>query len=1295
MKARFTLLLPLLLLSCVNVIGQITNLGQPKSWALKTDNTQLNSLNMPAFDLEPYRIQDSINDSQKIGPWRFGHKHQVNYNLENSGVWTQFPNGDRIWRLRVKSKDALSINFIFEDMFLPQGATIYIHKPDRSAYLGAYTAINNNVEKTLGTDLISGEEAIIEYFEPANVLGQGTLTVTDIVHGYRDISIHENEVMKGLNDSGNCNRDIKCLTNPEPLWLNESHSVAMIVVGGNGSCTGTLVNNTSQDGTPYFLTANHCLGNPANWAFRFKWIAPTPVCATTANSPDMANNTQFQTANGAILRASNAGSDFALVQITNLTLAMAQSWGLYYAGWDHTGNAVPAAIGIHHPSGDIMKYARENNNLVQEAWNGAQCWRVSNWDEGVTEPGSSGSGLWDYNHRLIGQLYGGGAACSGTNDNGQPDWYGRFNVSWNGASAATRLRDWLDPSSISTGTIDGWDPNQPTVALDAGIQGINSPNGIICGGGNITPEVILRNYGSTTLTSVDIEYSVDGGATSTYSWTGSLASNTSTTVTLPMISVGNGPHTFTASTVDPNGATDENATNDELTSNFTANTNGQLIDFSLTIDCWGSETTWTLEDNLSNELYAGGPYSDGAGGTTITEEWCLNVGCYVFTIDDEYGDGLYGSQYGSCTVDGTYTISQGGTVLAEIQAANSDFGYQEVNNFCVASSLTPDFSADATSICVGEQVTFTDASQGTPTTWDWTFEGGTLGTSSDQNPVITYNTPGTYDVTLTIGDGTTTETVTFTDYITVNALPTASISASGATTFCEGGSVTLTSSSATGNVWSTTETSQAISVNQSGDYTVVVTDGNGCVGTSSATTVTVNPLPGIGIGTVIDPANCGESNGSIQVTGSSSGTLNWIGTASGSQGTTLPYNVSGLAAGSYTFQFTDGNGCVSTQVSQSLSDPGAPATPIISPSGATTFCEGQSVTLTSSAASGNVWSNSETTQSIVVTLSGNYSVTVTDGTCSATSATTTVTVNPTPSTPSISTSGSTTLCEGETVTLTSSSASGNLWSTGQTTQSIVVGDDDTYTVNVTTSGCTSTNGSVTVTVNSNPATPVISSDGTVICHDGSLELTSSYATGNLWSTSSINQSITVTTGGLYSTTYTDGNGCSSSGSISITLSSEIVITPTVVHETSGADGSITLAVSGGNGPYTYDWSNGSSSQNQSGLTEGEYTVIVTDANGCEESLTITVNSTVGITGNTEQLFSIFPNPTTGNVIVSLVTENQFKQILLTDALGKIVGHYEVTNSKISLDLSNLERGLYFIRLIDKNNNAHIERIILQ
>ena len=110
----------------------------------------------------------------------------------------------------------------------------------------------------------------------------------------------------------------------------------------------------------------------------------------------------------------------------------------------------PSAVGIHHPSGDVMKICEEQNTVGQANWGGAACWHVQNWDEGVTEPGSSGSPLFDPSGRIIGQLYGGTAACSGTNDNGAPDYYGRFGVSWglggrylSGACGASSTNDGL------------------------------------------------------------------------------------------------------------------------------------------------------------------------------------------------------------------------------------------------------------------------------------------------------------------------------------------------------------------------------------------------------------------------------------------------------------------------------------------------------------------------------------------------------------------------------------------------------------------------------------------------------------------------------------------------------------------------------------------------------------------------------------------------------------------------------------------------------------------------------------
>ncbi|RZJ34903.1 MAG: hypothetical protein EOO51_07970, partial [Flavobacterium sp.] len=305
-------------------------------------------------------------------------------------------------------------------------------------------------------------------------------------------------------------------------------------------------------------------------------------------------------------------------------------------------------------------------------------------------------------------------------------------------------------------------------------------------------------------------------------------------------------------------------------------------------------------------------------------------------------------------------------------------------------------------------------------------------------------------------------TYTFTNVTanhTISVIFTASvptITASGATTFCQGGSVTLTSSSATGNVWSTGATTQSITVTEAGAYTVSVNNGS-CITAASA-----------------------------------------------------PIVVS-ISAG--------------------------PATPTISASGATTFCQGGTVTLTSSAATGNVWSTGATTQSITVSASGSYSVSVNNGSCSsALSAPTTVTVNALPATPTISASGATTFCQGGSVTLTSSSATGNLWSNGATTQSITVSASAAYSVSVNNGSCSSAlSAPTTVTVNALPATPTISASGaTTFCQGGSVTLTSSAATGNVWSTGATTQSITVSASGSYSVSVDNGT-CSSATSAATTV----------------------------------------------------------------------------------------------------------------------------------------------------------------
>jgi subtilisin-like proprotein convertase family protein len=427
-----------LLFCAIHSVAQVQDLSlRPLSEATTlTEKTPF--LDMPAVDAKRLQNEDIERDQYKEFPWRFGENISVNIGIENAGVWSRNSDGQRIWRVGIASEDAFHLNFSFDQFRLPKGGRLFVYDETHTQILGAFTEQNNQADGHFGTTLIKGSRIIIEYDEPLNAAFAAQLHLNRVTHGYRDAFA---KTADAFGSSGSCNNNVNCPIGVD--WACTKKSVCMLVTGGNGFCTGTLVNNTAQDNAPYVMTANHCYSDPSTWVFWFNWESAT--CTNPAAAP------AYNAVSGATLKARRTDPDFCLVRIN---AAIPSNYDVVYAGWDHSGITPRRAVGIHHPSGDIKKISFADSVSVGATGpvTGTNGWRTW-WGSGVTEPGSSGSALFDENQRFIGQLYGGPSSCAATGAN-RTDYYGKVSVSWEGTDNTQRLKDWLDPTSSNVLTLD-------------------------------------------------------------------------------------------------------------------------------------------------------------------------------------------------------------------------------------------------------------------------------------------------------------------------------------------------------------------------------------------------------------------------------------------------------------------------------------------------------------------------------------------------------------------------------------------------------------------------------------------------------------------------------------------------------------------------------------------------------------------------------------------------------------------------------------------------------------------------
>lgn len=438
---------------------------------------------------------------------------------------------------------------------------------------------------------------------------------------------------------------------------------------------------------------------------------------------------------------------------------------------------------------------------------------------------------------------------------------------------------------------------------DAGVVHIQQPTGAICGG-NIEPKVFVQNYGANDLHYFVLKYQIDNNQPDSMIWQGNLASFDSIMLSLPSIN-STGTHTFKAWTEFPNELNDPNNDNDTLQTSYSTVSGEQMLTVQIVQDCKGSETTWNLTDGSSNIIVTGGPYDDGNEGYLNTTEVCVDYGCYDFLIEDFGGDGLTGSQNGTyqCTIDGNYWIldANGDTL---IQMSNPAFGASETSNFCINEAIpVADFEADHTDFCRDQPINFTDLSSGYPDSWTWTFTGGSPSSSNASNPQVIYDTPGVYEVILTVSNSSGSDTKTESTYITIGNPPNILLNTYNVSchSFCDG-AIQANVSGGTSNYtyeWSNNSLTDSIANLCPDNYSLYLTDAEGCQ--DIAHTLISEPAE-LTINEDTTQAECGQSNGSASLT------IN---------GGTMPYSEdwggedpNNLAAGNYSYTVEDANGCL-------------------------------------------------------------------------------------------------------------------------------------------------------------------------------------------------------------------------------------------------------------------------------------------------------------------------------------------------------------------------------------------------
>ncbi len=393
----------------------------------------------------------SLHPFQKGQALRFAEGREVHVGPAHTGNWEYTMSDKAVWRQRIKSPDAHTLNVGFTKFHLPESGVLFIYNPKRTSVIGPLTKADNDDHNQYWTPMVDGDEIVIELQVDIERRDKVQLLLSKVNHDFLDIK-------KSL--SGSCNLDVTC--GDDDGWgIVDNYrdiisSVGAYTIDGIDACSGALINNTRRDCTPYFLTADHCgISNSNSASVVVYWNYQNSTCRQpdSPESGGLGDGLRDQFNSGSRLRASlnsRIGSDFTLLELDD---EINPEYDLFFAGWDRTGIYQDTSICVHHPNVEEKRISFDYGApSVQMRGSDSIYLRVENWEIGTTEGGSSGSPLFNTKKQIIGQLFGGFAACG----NSSYDDYGALIYSWDNTTDPSRsLSSWLDPDNTGDLAITG------------------------------------------------------------------------------------------------------------------------------------------------------------------------------------------------------------------------------------------------------------------------------------------------------------------------------------------------------------------------------------------------------------------------------------------------------------------------------------------------------------------------------------------------------------------------------------------------------------------------------------------------------------------------------------------------------------------------------------------------------------------------------------------------------------------------------------------------------------------------